>query len=119
MVCDRCGDEIPTGDEMDYYGQSLCEDCYIKALSPAQGCDPWAVRSAQSLSQLDEGYAQLSETHTSILQVLEETGGIEAEVIAERLNMKMPDLQREFATLRHMEKVRGEMRGSRKVMCLW
>lgn len=119
MLCDRCGEDIQTGEEMDYYGQMLCEDCYIQALSPARACDPWAVRSAQSLSQLDAGYAQLSEKHASILQVLEETGGIEAEAIAERLDMKMPDLRRELATLRHMEKVRAEMRGSRKVVCLW
>lgn len=119
MNCDRCGEHIEAGEETDYYGQTLCEECYMEALSPARACDPWAVRSAQSLSKLGAGYSELSVTQESILQILEETGGIEAEVIAERLEMRMADLRRELATLRHMEKVRGEMRDGRKVMCLW
>jgi hypothetical protein len=119
MICDRCGEPIQAGEEMAHYGQTLCEDCYIQALSPARACDPWAVRAAQSLSQLDESYAQLSATQARILRVLEETDGAEAEVIAGRLGMKLSELGRELATLRHMEKVRGEMREGVKVVCLW
>jgi hypothetical protein len=104
---------------MEHYGQTLCEECYMQALSPAQACDPWAVRSAQSLSQFNEGYSELSKQQTAILQVLTDTGGTEAEVIAKTLGMKMPELRRELATLRHMEKVRGEMRKGKKVVCLW
>jgi hypothetical protein len=119
MLCDRCGETIPTGEETEYYGQTLCEDCYMLALSPARACDPWAVRAAQSLSRMDEGYATLSAAQENILRVLEETGGAEAEAVAEMLGMKMSDLRRELATLRHMEKVRGEMRDGVKVVCLW
>jgi hypothetical protein len=119
MNCDRCGEPIRAGEEMEHYGQTLCEDCYMQALSPARACDPWAVRAAQSLSQMDESYATLSATQADILRALEETGGAEAEVIAGRLGMKMTELNRELATLRHMEKVRGEMREGRKVVCLW
>ena len=119
MICDRCGEHIQAGEEVEHYGQTLCEDCYIQALSPARACDPWAVRSAQSLSQLDEGYSELSVTQANILQVLKETGGAEPEVIAEKLGMKLSDLRREFATLRHMEKVRGEKREGGTVVCLW
>jgi len=104
---------------MDHFGQTLCEECYMQALSPARACDPWAVRSAQALSELDEGYSELSAIQVSILEVLGETGGVEAEVIAERLEMKMPELRRELATLRHMEKVRGEKREGGTVVCLW
>jgi len=50
MICDRCGEHIQPGEEMPHFGQMLCEECYTQALSPAR-CDPWAVRSAQSLSQ--------------------------------------------------------------------
>jgi hypothetical protein len=114
MICDRCGVPIQAGEEMEYYGQTLCEECYMQALSPTRACDPWAVHSAQS-----GGYSELTETQESILQVLGETGGVEAEVIAERLGMGLPELRRELATLRHMEKVRGELREGRKVVCLW
>jgi len=119
MKCDRCGEDIPAGDEIDHYGETLCEECYMRALSPARACDPWAVRSAQTLSQLDEDYSTLSDTQTNILQVLTETGGVAAEVIAERLALSLPELERELATLRHMEKVRGRMQAGEKIVCLW
>jgi TolA-binding protein len=119
MKCDRCGEKILAGEEMDHHGQMLCEDCYMRALSPAIACDPWAVRSAQTLSQMDERYAALSKTQTRILQILEETGGAEPSVIAQKLQMKLPQLEREIATLRHMEKVRGKMRAGQKILCLW
>ena len=74
MICDRCGQHIPVGEEMEHFGQTLCEECYIQALSPARACDPWAVRSAQSLSQLDEAYSELSETQTAVISVNSLTG---------------------------------------------
>lgn len=119
MNCYRCGEPIPAGDEMEYGGQVLCEDCYMRALSPARACDPWAVRSAQTLSKLDEGFSGLSKNQVAILDVLRETGGLEAAALAERLQMKLPELERELATLRHMEKTRGEMRAGKKIVCLW
>lgn len=119
MKCDRCGEIIPSGEEMDYYGETLCEECVMQALSPARACDPWAVRSAQTLSHMDEGYSDLSESQARILKVLQETGGVEADTLAQMLDIKTSELQREIATLRHMEKVRGEMRAGRKVVCLW
>lgn len=119
VKCERCGERIHEGDEMEYYGQVLCEECYMQALSPAQACDPWAVRSAQTLSQLDEDYASLTETQSKILQVLGETGGATAEALSQELSMSLPELERELATLRHMEKIRGQMRDGKKVICLW
>lgn len=119
MICDRCGEHIPAGEEMEHFGQTVCEECYMQALSPARACDPWAVRSAQSLSQLDKAYSELSETQAEILQVLKETGGSERELIAERLEMTLSELEREIATLRHMEKVQGELREGKKIVRLW
>jgi hypothetical protein len=119
MNCDRCGDQIPAGEEMTYGGQTLCEDCYMHALSPARACDPWAVRSAQTLSQLDDSFSALSEIQEEILQVLADTGGVPAEVIARRVALSLPEVERELATLRHMEKVRGKMQSGRKIVCLW
>jgi hypothetical protein len=119
MKCDRCGEQIPAGEEMSYRGQTLCEDCCMHALSPARACDPWAVRSAQTLSQLDDSFSALSEIQEKILHVLEETGGVAAEVIAQRLALSMPELERELATLRHMEKIRGKMQAGKKIVCLW
>ena len=119
MKCDRCGIKILAGEEMDHQGKILCEDCYMQVLSPATACDSWAVRSAQTLSQMDKSYSVLSETQAEILQILKETGGAKPDVVAQRLQMKLPALERELATLRHMEKVRGKMRAGQKIVCLW
>ena len=116
MNCDRCGTPIADGNEMQHHGRNLCEDCYMDALSPARACDPWAVYTAKSFSDTQPA---LTETQKRILQVLKETGGVEPTALSEMLNMKMGDLEREFATLRHMEKVRAKMHNGRKIICLW
>ncbi|MBU2550945.1 MAG: hypothetical protein KKB20_21220 [Proteobacteria bacterium] len=61
----------------------------------------------------------MTEVQTRLLQVLEETGGVTGPVLAGRLNLTIRELEREIAALRHMEKVRGERRGSQVVVCLW
>jgi hypothetical protein len=119
MRCDRCGENIEEGEERELHGQTVCEDCYIDALSPAKACDPWAVYSAKSFSNEDGSNVKISETQLKILQILEETGGTEPGVIQERLQLKASELEREIATLRHMERVRGELREGKKIICLW
>lgn len=119
MNCDRCGEQIPDGEEMGYGGQTLCEVCYMRALSPARACDPWAVRSAQTLSQIDDSFSELSEVQGKILRLLADTGGVASEVVAQRVGLSLPEVERELATLRHMEKVRGKMQAGKKVVCLW
>ena len=41
------------------------------------------------------------------------------EHLVERLNISPMDLEREIAALRHMEKVRGELRSGKKYIRLW
>jgi DNA-binding MarR family transcriptional regulator len=91
----------------------------MDALSPPRGCDPWAVHSAKSFSKDGMISPELNETQTSILRILEETGGTEPQTLVERLEIKQSDLERELASLRHMERVRGELRDGRKVIRLW
>ena len=116
MQCDRCGDPIEKGEERDMHGQVLCEDCTMDALSPARACDPWAVYTAKSLVKEE---AELNPVQKRILGVLRERGGVEPKVLAERLQIRPSDLEREIAALRHMERVRGELRGGKKVIVLW
>lgn len=119
MKCAKCGDEIESGEEREHGEQTLCEDCYMDVLSPARTCDPWAVHSAKSSLRQEVLPPTLSPTQKKILEVLQETGGIEPGALCERLQMRMADLEREFATLRHMEKVRGELREGKKFIRLW
>lgn len=116
--CDKCGCSIPAGDERDYYGKMLCEDCYMDALSPTRTCDPWAVHSAKQLGDKTGGL-QTNPSQTKILEILTETGGIEPGDLAKRMGMTSVELERETAPLRHMEKLRAEMRDGRKYIVLW
>jgi len=119
VKCDKCHDPLDPGEEREYHGRILCEDCYMDALSPPRTCDPWAVHSAKSFAKEAGTPAPLNPTQKRILNFLEGTGGVEPKVLSERLQIRPADLEREIATLRHMERVRGELRGGRKVVCLW
>ncbi len=116
MVCEKCGKDINLGNEMNYKGKKMCEDCYIDTLSPTRTCDPWAVYTAKSFSGKD---AVFNPVQRKILKILEETGGVEFEVLVKMLQMEPGEVKKEFATLRHMEKARGEMRNGKTVLCLW
>lgn len=119
MKCERCGDEIEAGEEREHLGRTLCEDCYMDALSPARTCDPWAVHSAKSFPEQATTGSNLSDVQKKILAILKETGGIEPRNLVERLQIKPTDLDRDLAALRHMEKIRAELRDGRKYVILW
>lgn len=121
MKCDRCSATIQPGEEREHLGQTLCEDCYMDALSPVRTCDPWAVYCAKSLEKLSGGPEALTPVQAEILSILKETGGLEPLALLRRLGGKLTprDLEREFSTLRHMEKVRADKQGDRVVWRLW
>jgi hypothetical protein len=121
MKCDRCNSDVEKGDAREHLGQMLCEDCYMDILSPAKSCDPWAVYSAKSFDQHTGSSAALTPIQTEIIRILEQTGGIEREALLERLKGKLsrPQLEREFATLRHMEKARAEKREGKVFLRIW
>jgi len=119
VQCTKCQEKMAPGDGRKHLGQLLCEDCYMDALSPAKACDPWAVHSAKTFEKEQGGAVQLTDRQKRILLVLEETGGVEPRMMIERLNISPADLEREIATLRHLEKVSAELREGRKYIVLW
>lgn len=119
MKCARCDADIVESEQREHLGRMLCEDCYMDALSPAKTCDPWAVHSAKSFGKETGGKFDLTERQREILDILHETGGVPPEHLIERLNISPMDLEREIASLRHMEKVRGELRDGKKYIRLW
>ena len=119
MECDKCGDGIQDGDPRELHGQTLCEDCYMDALSPPRTCDPWAVHSAKSFIKEATREPELTARQTQILDILRETGGADVNTLLERLQIKLSELEREIASLRHMEKVRGELREGKKIIRPW
>ena len=119
MKCDKCSQNIEDGGEREFHDQKLCDDCYMDALSPTRTCDPWAVYTAKSISEKSSGPIQLNEIQAKILQVLEETGGVEFPALIEKVGTEAKVIEREFAALRHIEKVRAKMRGDEEVLRLW
>ena len=121
MKCDKCGNAITSGDEHNHHDQTLCEDCYIIALSPIKTCDPWAVHCAKSFENMTGNTQQLTKIQAEMLEMLKTHGAMEPETLLQMLghNMQLADLQREFSTLRHMEKVKGEKRGQQVFWRLW
>ena len=119
MKCDKCSQPIDSEEAREHNGRTLCEDCYMDALSPARACDPWAVYTAKSTLERGGTGATLTAAQERILRILEETEGIEPGELMERIGLQQADFEREIAALRHMEMLRAEMRDGVKVIRLW
>ncbi len=121
LKCDRCNATIQSGEERDHLGQTLCEDCVIDALSTVRTCDPWAVHSAKNCEKFSGKEQTLTPLQSDILKTLKDNGSIEPAVLLEKLDgdFEMEELQRAFASLRHMEKVRGEKQGAKVFWRIW
>ena len=80
------------------------------ALSPIKTCDPWAVHSAKSFEKSAVEKCSLTPIQSQVLKLLEEKGAMEPKQVLMELgsDLQLSDLEREFAALRHMEKVRAE-----------
>ena len=94
----------------------------MDALSPAKSCDPWAVYLATRTGTKDPSIkADLTELQKQILRFIKEAGTITPDDLFGKLEgqVKMPDFKNALATLRHMEKIRGENIKGRVVLKLW
>ena len=119
MKCERCDVIIENGEDMKLHGRMLCEDCYIDLLSPVKACDPWAVHSAKTLLKEQGHELQLNQLQQKILELLREQGPIQPGELSGFLQEKEADIERVLASLRHMEKVRGELRDGKRYVRLW
>ena len=119
MKCQRCKNVIAEGEEMRLHGQELCEDCYMDLLSPAKACDPWAVHSAKTFLKTGSSELNLSPVQQKLLGILQDEGPQEMPDLCKKLEIKAADVERDLATLRHMEKIRGELKDGKKLIRLW
>jgi len=119
MQCERCNAFIKEREEKKLHGQILCEDCYMDLLSPVKACDPWAVHSAKTFIEQQGHEPQLNPIQKNILEVLSREGPMDAGTLRLRLKITLADMERELAALRHMEKVRGELKDGKRLIRLW
>ncbi|MDD3816093.1 MAG: hypothetical protein PHZ02_15780 [Desulfocapsaceae bacterium] len=121
MLCknENCQAEIEEGEGREFHGRLLCDDCYMDALSPARTCDPWAVRSAGLAKERGDTTEHNGGLQQKIINLIKESGGLSLAELAEKLSVRQGDIEREIASLRHMEKIRAAMQDGKKVIVLW
>ena len=119
LKCENCKRVISEEEQRALHGQILCEDCYMDLLSPLRVCDPWAVHSAKTFVKEEAAVLKLTPVQQKIIEILQNEGPQEPENLCERLQIKKTDIERDIAALRHMEKIRGELRGGKKLIRLW
>ena len=115
VKCDRCGCEISDEDSFTHFSQTLCEDCYIDIKNPAKPCDPWAVylatRSRETAGLKDsEG---LTELQKAIYKFVKSRGKATVEELKANFKITQGELEKQFATLRHCELIKGKKEGDR------
>ncbi len=120
MQCSQCGTPAGEDEIRVHEGKPYCDDCYLELMFRPKTCDPWAVHSAKSLER--SGGSEklpLTERQSLLLKVLKETGGMQPEALARKFDISLIELEREIAALRHMERVRAELREGVKYIRLW
>jgi hypothetical protein len=105
-TCAKCGTAVDPDEVKEYRGAELCEDCYMDALSPTRVCDPWAVHTAKSLKDLPGGH-DMTPLQQKLYDLVKERGEVPMLEAAAQLGLTEDALRREFAPLRHMEKLRA------------
>jgi late competence protein required for DNA uptake (superfamily II DNA/RNA helicase) len=115
MKCNRCHCDIPDGESFTHLGETLCDDCYMDAMSPAKPCDPWAVYSATRTRESSglKGEEGLTPLQKEIYEFIKNKGRVTAAEVMTNFNMKQRDLENQVATLRHCELVRGQKEGNK------
>ena len=104
--CTKCGAAVEDDEMQEYRGETLCEDCYMDALNPVRTCDPWAVHTAKSLKDVPGGQ-DLTPTQQKLFDLVKAKGEVPMAEAAAHLGLTEDGLRREFAPLRHMEKLRA------------
>jgi predicted transcriptional regulator len=100
MICGKCTANIPGQDIYEHAGWTLCEDCYIDAVSAPKTCDPWAVYAATRTTTKGEN---LTPELKRILDLIKTNGPISLERICSELSLSEQEFRTHFSTLRHME----------------
>jgi hypothetical protein len=117
VQCARCGKKIVKQQGYGHQGNLFCEDCYMDILSPPKACDPWAVYSAQSFLKGKDKLSTLTPLQLKMVNYIRQRGEATVEEMVENLNLTQEEFRREFATLRHMEVLRGTKKDG-KIFCL-
>ncbi len=116
MKCEKCGINIPNGEEVSHLGQTLCEDCYMDVLAAPRVCDPWAVYAAKKEMG---NKSELTALQKRILELITKQGPVSDEQVCDALNISPQEFRINFTTLRHMELARATKKGDQVLYTLF
>ena len=114
MKCDKCGSQQPQEELHQCGSDRLCDDCMMDMMSPAKGCDPWAVKAATgSIKSTADAAAELRGVEKKVYELIKETDGVNLEDIPKSVGATPKEVERALSVLRHMELLRASMREDR------
>ena len=113
MKCQRCRQEITDDDMHTYHGQTLCEECYIKAISPEKECDPWASYLSSRERRVSErrGEESLTENEKAIYEFIKRNSKVTREEIRDKFHLSASDLNPQLSVLMHAELIKEHGEG--------
>jgi hypothetical protein len=102
-------------------GKTLCEDCYIDVGHRIRVCDPWGERSKKIFraSHGLEGTDGLTDLQKEIYEYIQEKGKATRVELMEHFQLPAPELENQFAILRHCQLLKGKKEGDTVYLVLW
>jgi hypothetical protein len=105
-TCDKCRSDCDADELRDLGGAQVCEDCFLDGVEITKTCDPWAVHSAKNTLPA-QGLPPLTPLQQRIYDLIVQEKQITPAEAASSLKISETELRREFATLRHLELLKG------------
>ncbi|MDF2570405.1 MAG: hypothetical protein K0R55_2009 [Sporomusa sp.] len=121
MICNKCNNEIPEGEQIKYRGQIICEDCYVEMIDPPRTCDVSAVHSAKVTRKLagQEGTDGLTELQKNVYNFINIEGPVTGEQIMYKFSLSKLQMDKTFAVLRHCELAHGFRENGKIFFKVW
>jgi late competence protein required for DNA uptake (superfamily II DNA/RNA helicase) len=121
IKCQSCGKEIAEDEVFATEGKTLCENCYIDVGHRIRVCDPWGVRSKQIFRESHglEGTDGLTDLQKEIYEYILQKGKATKAELMERFQIPSPELENQFAILRHCQLLKGKKEGDAVYIVLW
>lgn len=115
MKCQRCQCDISADESYSHLGETLCDDCYMDAVSPPKACDPWAVYLATRTRESSglKGAEGLTPFQKEVYELIKGKGKVTPAEVMASFNITQRALEDVVATLRHCEMVRGQKEGDK------
>jgi late competence protein required for DNA uptake (superfamily II DNA/RNA helicase) len=121
IKCQSCGKEIAEEEVFVTDGKTLCENCYIDVGHRIRVCDPWGVRSKQVFRESHglEGTDGLTDLQKEIYEYIQQKGKATKAELMENFKLPAPELENQFAILRHCQLLKGKKEGDAVYIVLW